>query len=43
MNSTPPKKRRISTWLGLLLILAAFVLASAAGLLIERLLAPRLM
>lgn len=36
-----PRKGRIPTWLGLLLILAAVVLAGAAGLVLERLTAPR--
>ena len=35
------RKRRIPTWLGLVLILAAVVVAGAFGLLLERLTAPR--
>lgn len=34
-------KKRIPTWLGLLLMLAALVVAGALGLLLERLTAPR--
>lgn len=41
LQDAPPPKRRIPTWLGLLLMLAAVLVAGAIGLILERLTGPR--
>jgi hypothetical protein len=41
-TSGPPKKLRIPTWIGMLLILGAVIVAGLVGLVLERLTAPPL-